>query len=141
MKVNRYNYITFKHTDGYEFTILKKEDSINPIVGYTQNTYSGKNHYKSDEVHKIKKIDKIYLYLLDQKPLTVIDMNNTSCNCNIIHEYDKPLNDVHDITIKFKTDPTNNSLYNGFNKRPHSLKLRIAISGTTSVDNRKTTIS
>jgi len=87
IKMNRHNHITFKHNDGNEFAILNKEDSINSILGYIQDIYSGTNVYRSYEVHKVKKVDKIYLHLfnlLDHKPFAVIDMNNTSCECNIV---------------------------------------------------------
>jgi len=50
-------------------------------------------------------------------------------NAILLHEYEKPLNDISDITIKFKTDPdpTNDLLYNEFNGHPHSIKLRLGI--------------
>ena len=128
---NDYDRITINCTKNYK--LIKGDNSINETLGFIQNSYEGINVYRSDEKHKINRIDHIYMFIhniVNDKPFVKIDMSNPiNEDCNIVHTFDKPLINVSNIEIQFQLtdDPNKELLYDHFGDQSHEIVLRLGI--------------
>ena len=114
------NKIQIKHTEN--FTINECENSILPLLGFTEKSYTGKSEYVSE---KQLINTSIYLYIdnISSEPFIIDPYLSSKKQCPMTIQLDNPIESTNELIIKFKK--SDNSLYE-FNGQPHKLILGIA---------------
>jgi len=113
-----------------QFDISNNDKSVLKQLGFTKPSYVGKKTYIAEEVPIIDKNTKIYLFIEgidDDNPIIVFDSNTDLKKlCPINVTFEKPLEHLPEIFIKFKADddPDSNKFIN-FHGEPHELLFRI----------------
>ena len=114
------------------FDIISNHASLLKKLGFTKSGYVGKSSYRSESVHSIRPIDKIYLFIESENDPILdfgIDLNeNYNDKLPITKHFNPPISEMTELFIKFKLDnDIKSSNYVDFNEEPNELDIRIGV--------------
>ncbi|QKF93797.1 metallo-peptidase family M12 [Fadolivirus algeromassiliense] len=125
------NKVLIKNTNNKSFDITNNEKSLLRYLGFTKLNYIGKKQYIAENIPLIDEDTKIYMFIegiVDEKPIAIIDTNTDLQRlCPINIDFDKPLESLPEIFIKFKKNdnPDVDELID-FNGEPNEMLIRIS---------------
>jgi hypothetical protein len=127
---NNEGRVTITNDFNKSFDIINNGKSVLRHLGFSKVNYIGRKTYTAEDLPSINKRQDIYLFIegvLDDRPILSYNQNDDiSKLCPITVKFDKPLESLPEIFIKFKTDnntETNNLV--DFHEQPHELRFRI----------------
>ncbi len=128
--VNDQGIVTITNAFNKSFDIINNGKSVLRHLGFTRVNYIGRKSYVAEELPSINRKYNIHLFVegvLDDKPLlTYSQGDDASKLCPITVKFDKPVDTLPEIFIKFKTDPDPDSQnLVDFHEQPHELRFRI----------------
>lgn len=130
IETNNEGRITITNDFNKSFDIINNGKSVMRHLGFSKVNYIGRKTYTAEELPTINKRQDINLFIegvLDDAPILSYNQNDDiSKLCPITVKFDRPLESLPEIFVKFKTDKNTdtNNLVN-FHDQPHELRLRI----------------
>jgi len=107
-----------------EFAFKNDDNSMMQILGFKEKFYNNERVYRSETKHML--VSKIYFYIdniSNNEPFGVIDLKSRN-NSTLIKKFNKPINEIKEMILKFKRRPTQDDDLIDFLNKPHKLTFK-----------------